>query len=199
MSGAAILSGGSLFLKAKNEKEQLENIFTLMSVRDTKSYNLAIIELNERIIRIKNEGSILQEIVEEIRDFGLDYEKMSNQQQHQLGTYLNFMHSSTQLLVNPILGLQPKYSEKDYIDFVSDNENRITKDERSNFKEMIIFLANLLYKINLNKQDKKILWKTIRSNKELMESMDISKGEFKESVMDYVDQALKYKYRLSSY
>ena len=63
----------------------------------------------------------------------------------------------------------------------------------------MIFLANLLYKIDIIKQDKETLWKTIQSNKELMESMDISKLEFKESVIDYVDQALKYKYQLSSY
>lgn len=199
LAGAAMIGGGGLFLRAKKDKEQLENIFTLMSVRDAKSYNLAIVELNERIDRIKNEVIVLHKAIQAIRNFGLDYEKMTDYQQHELGTYVNFMHSSTQLLVNPILGLQPKYSKEDYIDFLSSRDNQMSTDESNEFEEIIIFLANLLYKIELDDRDKKIMWKTIQSNKELLESMDLSKREFKKFVMDYVDQALNYKYQLSNY
>lgn len=199
VAGVAVLSGGRLFLKAQNEKEQLENIFTLISMRDATSYGLAIVELNERMTRIKSETTFLQEAIQEIRDFGLDYEEMSNQQQYELGTYLNFMRSSTKLLVNPILGLQPKYSEKDYADFLANNQHEMTLEEAIQFEETIIFLANLLYKINLTKKDQTIIWKTIRSNEELMESMNLTKSEFKESVIDQVDQVLTYKYRASAY
>lgn len=182
VAGAAILSGGGLYLRAQNEKEQLEHVFTLISIRDAKSYKLAIVELNERIARIKNETNILQDAVQELRDFGLDYEKMSNPQQYELGTYVNFMHSSTQLLVNPVLGLQPKYSEQDYQDYLENNPHEITAAEAVQFEEMIIFLANLTYKIELDAKDQTVLWKTIRSNKELMESMDLTKAEFKRSL-----------------
>lgn len=199
VAGVAILSGGSLFLRAQNEKEQLENIFTLISLRDTKSYNLAIVELNERTTRIKRETKILQDAVQEFRDFGLDYEKMSNQQQYELGTYVNFMHSSTQLLVNPILGLQPKYSEKDYLDFLASNQHQMTQAEKVQFEKMIIFLANLLYKIDLSEKDQTIIWKAIRSNEELLESMNLAKGEFNASLMDQVEQALTHKYQMSEY
>lgn len=199
VAGVAVLSGSSLFLRARNEKEQLENIFTLISMRDAKSYALAIVELNERIVRIKNETKILENTIQEFRDFGLDYNQMSDQQQYKLGTYVNFMNSSTQLLVNPILGLQPKYSEKDYVDFLSSGQNQVTTDEAIKFKEEVVFLANFLYKIKLNEKDRKIIWKTISANEELMESMNLSKDEFNEAIMDQVDHALNYKYQLSDY
>lgn len=199
VAGAAILGGGGLFLRAKNEKEHLENIFTLISIRDAKSYSLAIIELNERITRIISETKILEDAVNELKHFGLNYEQMSNQQQHQLGTYVNFMHSSTQLLVNPILGLQPKYSKDDYIDFLSDNQDQITEDEAQQSEEVIIFLANLLYKIDLDNKDEKIIWKAIQSNEELMQSMNLSKEDFKPSVMEEVDQALKHEYQWTDF
>lgn len=198
VAGVALLSGGGLFLRAQNEKEQLENIFTLISIRDAKSYDLAIVELNERITRIKNETNILQEAVQELRDFGLDYEKMSNQQQYELGTYLNFMRSSTQLLINPILGLQPKYTEKDYLDFLASNQQQLSSKEAVQFEETIIFLTNLLYKIDLDSKDKTIIWKTIRSNSELLESMNLTKADFKQSLIGQVEQALVYKYSFSA-
>lgn len=197
VAGVAILSGGGLFLQARNEKEQLENIFTLISLRDAKSYQLAIVELNERIDHMINESQILADAIEELRDFGLDYNQMTDQQQHILGTYVNFMHSSTQLLVNPILGLQAKYSEADYLHFLSNRPHELTADEAVQFKEMIIFLANLLYKIELGEKDQKILWKTIGSNSDLLESMKLDKKEFKESLMHVVSQTLDFQYELA--
>ena len=38
---------------------------------------------------------------------------MIEEQLYELGAYVNLMSASTQLLVNPILGLQPKYAEAD--------------------------------------------------------------------------------------
>lgn len=197
VAGIALLSGGGLFLKARNEKEQLENIFTLISIRDTKSYHLAIVELNERITRIKNETNLLENAIESIHDFGLDYEQMTNQQQYNLGTYVNLMNSSTQLLVNPILGLQPKYSQQDFIAYTQMNSSTMKAGETVQLAEAIVFLSNLLYKIDLDEKDKKVIWKAICSNEELLKSMNLEKRDFKQSVMDQVEQALTYKYEMS--
>lgn len=197
VAGIALLSGGGLFLKARNEKEQLENIFTLISIRDTKSYHSAIVELNERITRIKNETNLLENAIESIRDFGLDYEQMTNQQQYNLGTYVNLMNATTQLLVNPILGLQPKYSLQDYIIYTQMNSSTPEAGETLQLAETIVFLSNLLYKIDLDEKDKKVIWKAICSNEELLKSMNLEKRDFKHSVMDQVEQALTYKYEMS--
>ena len=81
---------------------------------------------------------------------------MAQAQQYELGAYVNLMSASTQLLVNPILGLQPKYNEEDFSKFISDgNRKDINKD-------LIIALSNLLYKIELNNKDKQLLWKSFK-------------------------------------
>lgn len=38
---------------------------------------------------------------------------------YELGSYVIWCLSSTQLLINPIKGLQPKYSDEDYNDYIS--------------------------------------------------------------------------------
>ena len=73
IAGVAILSSGLFVWKAKSEKEQLENIFTLVSQRDTKSYELAVVELNERIARIEMKCGLLDKAIKRIRTFGTDY------------------------------------------------------------------------------------------------------------------------------
>ena len=59
---------------------------------------------------------------------------------------------------------------------------------------MIISLANFLYKIDLNDRDKKLLWKSLRKNKKLLEAMDVSKKEFSIELVDAVIEALNCKY-----
>ena len=63
---------------------------------------MAIVELNERITRIVDESVKLVRAIEKIKIFGIDYNKMSEAQQYELGSYVNLMSSSTQLLINPI-------------------------------------------------------------------------------------------------
>lgn len=169
IAGIALLSSGLLFWKAKSDKERLEDTFTLIAKRDIKSYDLAIVELNERIDRIKDESSKLKEAIERIKTFGTDYEHMTEEQQYALGTYVNLMSSSTQLLINPILGLQAKYNEDDYKKFVAEKEHRDLD------KNVIIALSNLLYKIELNDKDKKLLWKSFKKNKKMLTSMNMKK------------------------
>lgn len=194
VAGVTLVASGFIFLKTKNDKKHLEDIFTLVSERDVKSYELAMVELNERIARIEDESEKLNEAIKKIQTFGLDYNKMTEKQQYELGAYVNLMSSSTRLLTNPIKGLQPKYSEKDYNIFALHNK---TKEKESIWKEnksLIVFLANFLYKIDLNDRDKKLLWKSLRKNKKLLKSINITKKEFNIKVFDIVLEALDYRY-----
>ena len=165
----------------------------LISERDIKSYELAIVELKERMTRIVDETEKLNFAIEKIKTFGLDYSSMSEAQQYELGAYVNLMYATTQLLTNPIIGLMPKYSAEDYEKFLS---SRAKKDDK--YKGVIISLANLLYKIELDKSDTKLLYKSFRNNKKLLKSMNTSKKEFDSSLMNEVIDALDYKYTVSS-
>ena len=44
---------------------------------------------------------------------------MTEAQRYELGAYVNLMLSSTQLLINPIIGLLPKFSMEDFEGFKS--------------------------------------------------------------------------------
>lgn len=187
IAGVALLSSGLLFWKAKSNRERLEDIFTLISTRDVKSYELAIVELNERIARIKDETPKLVDAINTIKKFGTDYNKMTDEQQYELGAYVNLMNSSTQLLVNPILGLQAKYNEEDYRKFV------VAKKYQGLNRNLIVALANLLYKIELSNSDKKLLWKSFRKNKKMLENFNIKKKDFDFAVIEKVCEALEFK------
>lgn len=187
IAGVALLGSGLLFWKAKTEKDRLEDIFTLIAKRDTRAYELAIVELNERIVRIQDESDKLKKAIEEIKTFGIDYELMSEAQQYSLGAYLNLMVSSTQLLINPILGLQTKFTEEDFDSFIATKKYPVTN------KSVVVFLANLLYKIELTEKDKKLLWKSFRKNKKMLESLEIKKSEFDYSLIEITSKALAFK------
>ncbi|ETT45432.1 hypothetical protein BSK66_10070 [Paenibacillus odorifer] len=194
IAGIALLGSGLLFWKTKSDQNRLEDIFTLISKRDIKSYELAIVELNERISRIKDEGAKLNDAIEKIESFGVDYNQMTEVQQYELGAYVNLMSASTQLLVNPILGLQPKYNEEDFSKFISEGNGKTNEVLCSSHKDLIIALSNLLYKIKLDDKDKKLLWKSFKKNKKFLSSMNISKKEFDDIILDIVCEALYFKY-----
>lgn len=194
IAGVTVLTSALISFKSRGNKKCLEEVFTLISERDIKSYNLAIVEINERITRIVSERQKLNSAINKIQTFGLDYDKMTEAQQYELGAYVNLMLSSTQLLVNPIMGLQPKYSENDYQKYVSWNKKKGKSTLNDNCKMIIISLANFLYSITLNDKSRKLLWKSFRSNKDMLKSVNISKKEFGIDIMDTVDDALKYQY-----
>lgn len=194
IAGVSLLTSGLLFFKTKNDKERLENIFTLISNRDVKSYELAIVELNERISRIKKDTLELSKAISRIETFGTDYSNMTEAQQYELGAYVNLMESSTMLLVNPILGLQPKYTEKDLKSFCVLEDNW-TRQYLNKHKNMVTSLANLLYKIKLDDKDKKILAKSFKKNKEFLSSIGMSKKEFDVYDISLVEKALTHKYK----
>lgn len=196
IAGVSLLASGLIFWKSKSDKNHLENVFIAISERDIKSYELAIIELKERISRIIDENSKLTDAIGEIESFGLDYNKMSEAQQYALGSYVNLMLSSTQLLVNPIQGLLPKFSEEDFDSFMSWKDREINKETCTEHKDFIVSLANLLYKIELYDRDKKLLWKSLRNNKKMLKSMDISKKEFDLDIINAIMEALNFKYKI---
>lgn len=187
IGGIAVLGAGLFYRKAKRKKERLEHIFTLISRRDTKSYELAIVEINERIKRLREEDQILKDAIEEIRTFGIYYDRMTREQHFKLGSYVNLMYSDVMLLVNPILGLQPKYTEEDYRKFAAtkDEEWKGTSflgepmgdhafsDSHEDEKAAIITLANLLYEIDLDSDDINLLDESLEKNEKFLQSVQL--------------------------
>lgn len=194
IAGITLVSSTLLFWKSSSDKKTLENVFIAISHRDIKSYELAIIEIKERITHIIDETYKLNEAIENIKTFGLDYNMMTEKQQYVLGSYYNFMLSSTQLLINPVKGLQAKLSKEDFKAFISWKDRKANKSICQKYKNLIISLANLLYKINLDKKSKKLLWKYLRKDEKFLESMNISKKEFEFELMNIVFEALDFKY-----
>lgn len=190
IAGVALVGSGLLLWTAKSDQNRLENIFTLISNRDVKSYELAIVEINERISRIKDESQYLNCASERTRAFGLNYNLMTEANQYELGSYVNLMNSSTQLLVNPIIGLQPKYDIGDLKEFIAFSKKKVDDKQTS----LIVSLSNLLFKINLDELDKMLLWKSFKRNKEFLSSMEITKKDFEFSIIATVSDALEHKY-----
>ena len=187
IAGVAIIGGGYLLVKGMFDKETLEKIYINVCNRDINSYNLAIIELHERIDRLNNEFGIIRNAIDDISTFGNDYEKMTEQQQYTLGAYVNLMNSSVQLLVNPILGLQPKVTENDYDRYMDGKEEagRFWK-----FKGLIISLANMLYEIDLNDDEKQLLFESFKANDKFLEDHKIKRDEFDFDIMRQVEGVL---------
>lgn len=198
IAGLSIAASGLMFFKTKNDRERLENVYTLISNRDIKSYELAIVELCERISRIVDETGKLEEAIAKIETFGTDYSQMNEAQQYELGAYVNLMEASTMLLVNPILGLQPKFSEQDFEDYCA-SESELLRRYFKAHKNMVISMANLLYKIKLDEKDKKLLANSLRKNKDFLASIQMSKKEFDVIDISMIERALNYKYKHNPY
>jgi len=72
IASVSIVASGLMFLKTKSDKNRLEDIFTLISNRDVKSYKLVIMELSKRIKEIVDESGKLAEVITKIETFGTD-------------------------------------------------------------------------------------------------------------------------------
>lgn len=176
------------------KQEHLEHIFTLISNRDTKSYDLAVVELNERIKRINEECGLLQQAISEIRTFGQDYAGMTEEQQYRLGSYVNLMEAATQLLVNPIMGLRPKLAETDYDAFLHDRKLPVNGTSTAvKDRNPIISLANLLYGIQMTEDDKELFWKSLRKNKDFLTSIHRDKDTFTCEIVNLACDAAAWK------
>ena len=66
-------------------------------------------------------------------------------------------------------------------------------------KNMVISMANLLYKITLDDKDKKLLAKSLRKNKEFLSSVQMTKKEFGVEDLAMIERALKHRYKTQSY
>lgn len=208
MAIAAFTVSGLLWWLAKQKKERLEEIFMLISKRDQKSYQLAILELDERMRKNRKVTSEIYTACTHIYTFGTDYRAMTEEQQYTLGTYLNLMNAASQLLVNPIIGLQPKFTEEDLEikcsgnvqipRIVSDNITLVmlklqlwssSKDSKK-YKNLIVFLANMFYDINFQESDYEILADIFKDDKEFCEKMDIDKKIIDDTLFMIVDYKL---------
>ena len=193
IAGLTFISSAFLFWKAKSEKKRLEDIFLLVSERDKCSYELALVELNERIKQIKKENSNIQDAIKEISTFGTDYTSMTEEQQYKLGTYVNLMNSSAQLLINPILGLQPKCSEKDFDRFIEYSpQGPWLNINVHNNKDLIVYMVNLLYGIETEESDWKLLSKSFRKNKDFIQKMGIDKEKIDVNLFKNVNTIIEY-------
>ena len=102
------------------------------------------------------------------------------------------------LLVNPILGLQPKFSEQDF-DKVCALESETFRKYFKAHRNMVISMANLLYTIPLDDKDKKLLAKSLRKNKEFLESVQMTKKEFGVEDITMIERALNHRYKFRAY
>lgn len=187
-----------MLVKSKKDKERLEDIYTLVSERDVKSYKLSLVELNERITRIIDESGKLIDAIRKTETFGTDYNEMTEAQQYELGSYVNLMEASTALLVDPILGLQPKYTEQDFDRLCDDEYDPERLAYYREHKDFVISLANTFYKIELNDDDKKLLARSLKKNKEFLSSVNMPKKELDDDDIAMVQTALKHKYKHST-
>ena len=216
IAGFGIIAGGFLFWKNKNDKKCLEDLLTRISNRDLKSFELAIDDLNHRIKQIENGNVELKVAVRIIPNLGLDYNKMTEQQQLELKKYIHLIALCTQLLVDPIKELQPKYTEEDFDKYIKHTPKKYREWHISSqninissfesfgrkmaqmfkeYKKLNVTLANFLYKININEVEKKLLWKSFRNNEEFLKSMNVNKKNFNIDIFDTVLEALNFKYR----
>ena len=216
IAGFGIIAGGFLFWKNKNDKKCLEDLLIRISNRDLKSFELAIDDLNHRIKQIDNGNVELKVAIRVIPNLGLDYNKMTEQQQLELKKYIHLIALCTQLLVDPIKELQPKYSEEDFDKYIKHTPKKYREWHISSqninissfesfgrkmaqmfkeYKKLNVTLANFLYKININEAEKKLLWKSFRNNEEFLKSMNINKKNFNVDIFDTVLEALNFKYR----
>lgn len=197
IAGVTLLTSGLFIWKNINDNKRLSEIFLLISKRDLKSYELAIVELGERIEELKTHILILGSAICEIATFGTDYNMMSEEQQYKLGSYVNDLKRASHLLTEAIRALSPKYEEKDYRrfletqDFYYDATPDLLYKTR---KDAIVCLANLLYKIDISEDDRKLLAKTLQKNNNFLESTKITKKQISKERMEEVNQALNYKY-----
>ena len=123
---------------------------------------------------------------------------MTEEQQYELGAYVNLMEAATMLLVNPILGLQPKFSEQDF-DKVCAVETGTFRKYFEDHRDMVISVANLLFTIPLDAKDKKLLARSLRKNKEFLSSVQMTKKEFGVEDITMIELALTHRYKFRTY
>ena len=213
IAGVSLCVGGLLFIRRIINKNRLESIFVKICRRNEKKYNLANIELKERIKLIDFNTNLIKKAIAKTQLLGEDYQQMAEKDQYLLGKYVALMGIATDCLTRPILGLKTIIDKDDYYEAIASSYNHLREtspdleelftDLEESLKgfykrreDITIYLANLLYKIKLDEKDKKLIQKFIEKNQELLEQLNINKDVIDDQTMVRVDKLLDYKYRL---
>lgn len=194
IAGVALIGSGLMFLKTKSDKSKLESLFLQISKRDQYSYQKAIADIEERNKKIIQAIDSLKIAILEIAEFGLDYNKMTEKQQVTLGSYVNSMFASAELLVTPIAGFQQKYTEDDAEYYFISKDESLNREYYLKHKDLIIYMTNLLYNIETSDTERKLLMKSFAVNKDFLEQMSISKDNITLELFNLVDRMLKFAY-----
>ena len=194
IAGVGLLASGITLIVVKQDQIRLENVFAQINKRNIKSHEIAIAEINERIERSNKERILLEKGLSKLESFGLDYSAMSEEQQYELGVYVNLMTACTALLTEPILGLQPKYFTADFERYLSIMYRDGYPDEYDKNMDVIVYLANLLYKIKADEKDIELIGKSMKSNKEFLKALNINKKTFDVEYLRIAKDAVQFKY-----
>lgn len=222
IAGVAFVVSGVLFWNAIKNKKALERIFMLVAYRDEKKYKLAHVAIGMRINSMLEEGDNLDDAMIDIATMGIDYPSMTEEQQYRLGTYVNLMRAATQLLVNPISDLQPAYTMEDLTKFREEcsryvNYNIVNLNSKNlqeylirsacvkslninteNRNNLIVGLANMLYDIRLDEDDRNVLKKTLKKNEGFLKAFSLTSETFDgpfDSFVDIAYLAITSKYK----
>lgn len=191
IAGISLFAGGIMIWKNKADEKRLERVLLAVCDRDFRSYQMAMVELSERIEDIKEETIRMENVIDVINTYSMDYEQLDEQQQRTLWVAYDLMVSSTQLLTEPIKGLYPKFDEKAFEEFVSHHEQ--IKPYCAYHREAIIYLANFLYGIELDLIDEKVICKALRRDKELLKRIKLKKKELDETVFYITRKVLEFQ------
>jgi hypothetical protein len=191
IAGISLGAAGYLSIEATRDKDRLDQIFTWVSFRNQEKYKLANVEINERIKRIKNACANLTVAIQRIQGFGLDYNAMPEAEQYELGSYVNLMTSSVQLLVNPIMGMAPNYTEAD-LDHYLYYHHDVSLEPHE--RDLVLVLADSFAKIDLVKTDWKLLWKALMKNKSFYTELGLQKNQLYCQSFQIAHDALKFKF-----
>ena len=197
IAGVSLLGSGIFLGVSLRNQNKLYDIFISISKRDTKKYKLSIQEINSRIELIKDAILHLRTALIRITSFGLDYMAMTESQQYELGSYVNLMYSSTQLLVEPIKNLQPFFDASDYDSFLKYRLENNLSLPNSKYQDAIISLCNLIFNIYMEDRDRTLFCNAMKKNKDFLSSLRIDKDTFENIVMVYAFKARSFKYKIN--
>ena len=192
IAGISFAISGFLIWKGFNEKKRLNEICNMIGYREAIKYELVKVDIQLRNSRIIHETKVLQEAIENIKTFGWNYDHMTEAQQYQLGTYVNLMFASTQLLTSPISKMSPKIAYRDLQRFEKYYQNNINYNVLERYKEQALLLANELCGIERRFSDIKILSKAYSHSDEYLTQLSMTKNELNEQFMTVVFHFLDF-------
>lgn len=182
LTAASFTVSGFFFYRNYKSRKRMEEIFTLVAKRDYRKYLLAQKEIKEKNTLLSKQASRLHKAIVRIKTFGLNYTDMSEEQQYELGTFVNEMLIASETLSNPINALIPVFNPK-VIDkiYQDSSEYRILSSKQ---KIVVINFCEFLHKIWLEEGDSKIIYKTFKGNKDYMKSTELTKEKFTQELVD---------------